>query len=411
METKRKWPRYALSVVVGIVAVAVTVVIVHRETAGIPARCSPITSAVPLRPAPLSRRSPVIYFNGGTTGDDYRIGRLPEGRIPPASVRLVIGPTHAGWSADVVKDPYVVERGGRLFLFYSGYSNSSNEWSVGLAISADRGHEWHRLPRPLFPPFRTDGVHPFPVVVPPADGQPRWTLLFARTGGIYAATSRDGLAWRVSPTPVIRSPSPGVDLDPGDVRRVGSRWLLLYGIGGKTAPWHMARAWASRLDGPYGNSAPVTQAGAYSARLQLAASAPAGAKTVQVTEPTRVGPFLGVLDDQHGWQLVHVLGASNRRARLAERLAGGFNRGAELYAVTRTSVDPKSVILTRTSHLLLATGFQAIPGCLLEVSLVGRFLNDSFTRVAWDWNAAPLVPLGKHEGWRTNSAENPVVQR
>ncbi|MDQ3936950.1 MAG: hypothetical protein M3340_20225, partial [Actinomycetota bacterium] len=111
-----------------------------------------------------------------------------------------------------------------------------------------------------------------------------------------------------------------------------------------------------------------------------------------------------------GFQLVHVRGIGPDGAtRLEEPLAAPLPRKARLVAVTSASVTIEHVV-PGTRPLLLGTAFAALPGCLVEVAVLGRLDSPAGTRIEWDWDASPIVPI-KPGAWHAVSAENPVLVR
>jgi hypothetical protein len=284
-----------------------------------------------------------FFFNGTRSGSHYAIGM--RGRSQP-----ILEGTAGSWDADGVKDPYVV--GHRLF--YSGYAKQDGRtlWGVGVAI--EHAGRWTKEKRPVVGPYDPRGVHPFPVVV--VDNH-HWVLFYASIRGIVARSSPDGTHWGQA---LIVLPARGALITPGDVQRRGADWLLLYGRlrKGQSEHWRMRVAVAKRLEGPYRDVWALKTAG-------------------------RVRLFTKATSD--GWRVNRVGGTP----------------------VDSASLTPEFVLRRHGKTFLTATAFQGVPGCLVEMGLVGEMRN--FRSVHWLSSASPLVPIGG-SGWDSNSAEN-VVQR
>jgi hypothetical protein len=302
------------------------------------AACRPVGMAAATKPFPGE-----FFFNGARSGSHYAIGM--RGRSQP-----ILEGTPGSWDADGAKDPYIV--GHRLF--YSGYAKQGGRtlWGVGVAI--EHAGRWTKQKKPVVGPYDPHGAHPFPVVV--VDDR-HWVLFYASSRGIFARSSADGTHWG---QPRIVLPARGALITPGDVRRRGADWLLLYGRLPKrqSEHWRMRVAVAKRLQGPYRDGWALKTAG-------------------------RVRLFIKATSD--GWRV-------NRM--------GGI-------PVDSASLTPEFVLRRHGKTYLTAAAFQQVPGCLVEMGLVGEMRN--FRSVRWLASASPLVPIGS-SGWDSNSAEN-VVQR
>lgn len=357
-----------------------------------------------------------LYFNGARDGLRYAVGRA---EVPTVSggerTREVLSPRPSGWDSDIVKDPYLIGTKGRQYLFYSGYSDAGSRWGVGLATTTD-GRGWRRLRRPVVGPYRIVGdAQPFPVVVPPSGGRGAWTMFFGGSDGIYRTTSPDGITWSARAVVVLRRGEAhqfASGLTPGDIRRTARGWTLLYGVGVR-GTWRMGLARSARLDGRFQSVGQVGNRAGRQAATELRTEARRGGKTLRLRQPTRSGPRLVVVSDDAGWQLVHIAHLSrDGTATTRQRLAKNFSEGAAVTPADARSVTPEYLVDSPRGRLLLATAFNLVPGCLLEISILGRVtLEGPRPSVGWDWENSPLVGVGERRSWHSNSAENPVLLR
>lgn len=385
------------------------VVVLRGGTTETPERCEP---AAPVRGTPLEGLSGErVYFNGARNGLRYAVGEATIGTRAGVP-NEILAPRPGRFDADIAKDPYVVRVRDRLYLYYSGYSYASDRWAIGLATSADDGRTWRRRRGAVVGPYRIDAdSQPFPVVVPPRHGG-RWTMLIGESAGIYRHSSRDGVHWTRRTQPVLRRHGEA-GLTPGELRRQGSRWMLLYGAGTRRG-WEMRVAYGSRADGPFAPAGRVLQRGAVRARFRLRRPVAPGGRRLELRPRRRsTGRFLAVIAGKRGWQLVHVAGVDARgAARMKEPAAQRYDAGTLVTAVTTNSVTPEYLAGHGRRAVLLATAFRLLPGCLVELSLVGRLHREgTHTAVVWDWDASPLVPVGAPNSWNSNSTENPVLIR
>lgn len=79
-------------------------------------------------------------------GEPLRIGMAesPDGRSWTKHPEPVLGPgPYASWDEAAVADPYVIEAGGRLYLFYTGMDRARRQ-RLGVAVSSD-GIRWTKL--------------------------------------------------------------------------------------------------------------------------------------------------------------------------------------------------------------------------------------------------------------------------
>lgn len=173
-----------------------------------------------------------LYYNGRTLPGSYAIGRafaLADGRfvrhdsIPilrPGRSWEVLRPGRS-WDANRIKDPYVVDLGENIYMYYSGNSRTLSlrtlENRIGLAMSSDGGETFRKSGvRPILDAGATgewdSGGVAFPVVVhedSEKDPKRRWKMWYRGTDDmgmhrVGLATSSDGSKWtKFSGNPVV----------------------------------------------------------------------------------------------------------------------------------------------------------------------------------------------------------------
>jgi len=193
----------------------------------------------------LSRGGELLYWY--QAGDPPRIGlaRSRDGRhwTRLASPVLDTGP-RGSWDERGVADPYVIDAGGALYMFFLG-QNRARQQRVGLAQSRDGGVTWVKLRSNPILEIGAEGAFDENGLGEPAVWQSdgRWWMLYTgrdrnENRRLGLAFSRDGAAWeRYSETAVFAGEQPWnsrVVCDPALLP--GERGVLRMWFGGGDQP-------------------------------------------------------------------------------------------------------------------------------------------------------------------------------
>jgi predicted GH43/DUF377 family glycosyl hydrolase len=192
--------------------------------------------------AALMRGGEVLYWY--QAGEPPRIGLARSWVKQPQPV-LDTGP-RGSWDERGVADPYVIEAGGALYMFYLG-QNRARQQRLGLARSTDGGVTWTKLRSNPILEIGPEGAFDENGLGEPAvwQSEGRWWMLYTgrdrqENRRLGLALSRDGVHWqRYSESAVFSGTQPWnlrVVCDPtllADPRRPG---VLRMWFGGGDVP-------------------------------------------------------------------------------------------------------------------------------------------------------------------------------
>ena len=165
----------------------------------------------------LSRGPELLYwYQAGSPVPRIGLARSPDGRAWSRRGEPVLDAGPLGsWDERGVADPYVIEAGGQLYMFYLG-QNRARQQRLGLARSSDAGVTWTKLRSNPILEIGAEGAFDENGLGEPAVWQSdgRWWMLYTgrdrhENRRIGLAYSRDGAAWqRYSEAAVLAGAQP-----------------------------------------------------------------------------------------------------------------------------------------------------------------------------------------------------------
>ena len=143
---------------------------------------------------------------------------LPTDLQLKRSPQPLLSPSPGSWDSREVAHPRLVERDGRMYLFYSGFDGVL--WRTGLALSRD-GISWQKNPLPILEPSAS-GWDAESITARGSVLLEKGSFFYWYQGGrapysaIGVASSVDGVHWTKHPGPVLE-PGPRGSWDSGGV--------------------------------------------------------------------------------------------------------------------------------------------------------------------------------------------------